>query len=645
MPSLLEGFRPTLPPHAQVRTRADGTAAVHDPEAGRGAELGADQATLLALIDGRRTLAEVAEAHYTAHGFVSFNALRDLLRTLATRGLLANNEAELRAHGLVEERAPLSHRAARTLIALRLPAASSIAVAGSVAWLGAAAWLFPRGTIAPLLTWDVLWAPLGAAIALSGRELLRSCAAVLFGGGRPQRLFVRVRLGLPFVATDGSGVVLLERAPRAVAGLFALLGSAAALCSLSLSRGVAFGALVVLVVELCPFLPTTAGRLLATFAGRVDLREHARAYLERRFLRRVTSAQTFEGEGSLIWSALLSLAWLGGVTRLLLTWGAVWVVELLEVGVDEPALPKAVSWVGAGALALLMPAFLFGLFLALWRAVRSLLPVGAAQGGQHAAREAQPVELAAIPLFARLSQADQEALAKAAEHRSYPAGAEIVRQGAPGDAFFAIREGQVLVEAEAPSGLRCELARLGPGDGFGETALLEQEPRMATVRALVPTSVVVLSRAAFDKVRDGLRADEVTTLLRATAALRQSAFFGRLSPDRLSSLALRLSPRRARANEVVVQEGEEGDDFFLVAEGTVEVVDAAGGTLATLSAGAHFGELALLRDVPRTATVRASSDVLLLALDKATFLQAMAADLSVSSGIEALAATRAGAGR
>jgi CRP-like cAMP-binding protein len=62
----------------------------------------------------------------------------------------------------------------------------------------------------------------------------------------------------------------------------------------------------------------------------------------------------------------------------------------------------------------------------------------------------------------------------------------VVREGEPGDRFFALRSGAVVVEHELPSGLTREVARLGAGDCFGETALLDRVPRTASVRAQQP---------------------------------------------------------------------------------------------------------------------------------------------------------------
>jgi MFS family permease len=89
--------------------------------------------------------------------------------------------------------------------------------------------------------------------------------------------------------------------------------------------------------------------------------------------------------------------------------------------------------------------------------------------------------------------------------------------------------------------------------------------------------------------------------------------------EALARSALRVE---AAPGEAVIREGEAGDLFYIVESGEVEVTKE-GRHVATLGAGDYFGEIALLRDVPRTATVTAKSETVLQALDRATFVPAV----------------------
>ncbi len=110
--------------------------------------------------------------------------------------------------------------------------------------------------------------------------------------------------------------------------------------------------------------------------------------------------------------------------------------------------------------------------------------------------------LASVPLFEGLSRRHLRRLAEAAEWFSAPEGAMVVMAGQPGKAFFAIVEGTAKVVAGAtPSGRA--LATMGPGDVFGEMALLDGGVRTASVVAKTPLSMIRLSRKAFrDVVRE-----------------------------------------------------------------------------------------------------------------------------------------------
>jgi len=98
--------------------------------------------------------------------------------------------------------------------------------------------------------------------------------------------------------------------------------------------------------------------------------------------------------------------------------------------------------------------------------------------------------------------------------------------------------------------------------------------------------------------------------------------FAPLPGGSLEHVAARLVPLRAEAGTVIVREGDAGDRFYIVAEGEIDV-SQDGRTISELAAGGYFGEIALLRDVARTATVTARTDVVLYALDRDEFLAAV----------------------
>jgi MFS family permease len=115
-------------------------------------------------------------------------------------------------------------------------------------------------------------------------------------------------------------------------------------------------------------------------------------------------------------------------------------------------------------------------------------------------------------------------------------------------------------------------------------------------------------------------------LLRDIRLLRGVPMFEPLSApviERLATGAVRLS---VTSGATIVREGEPGDRFYVLAEGSAEVL-VAGRAARVLGGGDVFGEIALLRDVPRTATVRAVTPVELLALDRAPFLEALTGQL------------------
>jgi predicted MFS family arabinose efflux permease len=115
--------------------------------------------------------------------------------------------------------------------------------------------------------------------------------------------------------------------------------------------------------------------------------------------------------------------------------------------------------------------------------------------------------------------------------------------------------------------------------------------------------------------------------------------FAPLGPPTLERLASQLVELREPADTAIIREGEPGDRFYVLAEGVVDVY-AAERRLSTLERGDYFGEIALLRDVPRTATVVARTDVLLYALEREEFLAAVTGHAKSRESAEAVISAR-----
>jgi MFS family permease len=128
------------------------------------------------------------------------------------------------------------------------------------------------------------------------------------------------------------------------------------------------------------------------------------------------------------------------------------------------------------------------------------------------------------------------------------------------------------------------------------------------------------------------------------ALLSANPIFAPLPGPTIEQLAEALEELHVTADTEVVRQGEGGDRFYLIKEGSLDVyVD--GKLVQTLGAGSYFGEIALLRDVPRTATVKARTDSLLYGLDRNTFIAAVTGFGPSLSAAEGVIGMRLGPGR
>ncbi|MEO5632892.1 MFS transporter [Gaiella sp.] len=121
--------------------------------------------------------------------------------------------------------------------------------------------------------------------------------------------------------------------------------------------------------------------------------------------------------------------------------------------------------------------------------------------------------------------------------------------------------------------------------------------------------------------------------------LRSLRLFSALSPPSLEGIARSLQPLEATAGTPIVTQGEDGEHYYAIAEGELEVV-IDGKRVTVLTRGDGFGEIALLHDCTRTATVAALTDVKLYSLAKEPFLQVLTGHPAAMDSATAIVAER-----
>ncbi|MBK8012571.1 MAG: cyclic nucleotide-binding domain-containing protein [Deltaproteobacteria bacterium] len=217
--------------------------------------------------------------------------------------------------------------------------------------------------------------------------------------------------------------------------------------------------------------------------------------------------------------------------------------------------------------------------------------------------------------------------------RRFDTGQTIIKEGAPGTALYIVGRGRVVVSTGDFLGRRTFLTSLSDGDCFGEQSFFSNEPRTATVEAFEPVTLIEITQQALGGLLSRYPAIEASLQQFykervAQNILLKSQVFGHLSTRARQDFARRFSFRTCAPGEVVVKEGEIGDEFYAIKRGEMLVTThrtpapATGDgaemiVLAHLKAGDIFGEAAAIDGSPRTATVRATTESELLCMSGA----------------------------
>lgn len=223
-------------------------------------------------------------------------------------------------------------------------------------------------------------------------------------------------------------------------------------------------------------------------------------------------------------------------------------------------------------------------------------------------------------LFKGLDEAQSEILLDAMFPKEFEAGSIIIAQGADGDNFYVLDTGVCEVYKDDALVQTCTEAM-----SFGELALMYNAPRAATVKVKENAKVWALDRQTFKHI-----IMETTMKKRELhkGFLENISLLDSLSENERLKVADALKAEMFSEGDVIIKQGEPGDLFYIIEDGSAVCYKSLTPTdapqrIAELSAGAYFGEIALLTTRPRQATVTASGSVKCLTLDRKTFMRVM----------------------
>lgn len=269
-------------------------------------------------------------------------------------------------------------------------------------------------------------------------------------------------------------------------------------------------------------------------------------------------------------------------------------------------LPLSVTALGTQSAVVLWGALPLLVVAAAWRHVGRV-------DGDVAAHLHLVERVRAIDLFRTLRVAELEQVAGALQRRPVRAGDVLVREGErEARSLFILDSGAAEVSVHGK-----RIGYVSPGESFGEIALMHPVARTATVTATADGAVLELDRDAFIRALTGHRAGEEARALNQRGdgkpvtlddALRGMSLLAGVDAESRARLAERAPVREEDAGAVLCAEGDRDDSVYVLLAGSA-VVEFGTAKVGRLRPGESFGEIAVVHNVPRTVTVRATEAV------------------------------------
>jgi len=242
-----------------------------------------------------------------------------------------------------------------------------------------------------------------------------------------------------------------------------------------------------------------------------------------------------------------------------------------------------------------------------------------------------------LPLFAHLADEGLQRLASKSQIFTAEANTPILIEGEESHDLFVLFEGSVAIEKGDLS------SPILPISIFGESALVEGGTRTATVIAREKSLCMRISIALLREIaRESHVIGEIESFMTAIMVdqfFASSPLFRKLPREGIDFLSARGKLEFIGAGEVVFQQGDPGDYFYMVIRGSVRAV-VNSNAIKSIPQGGFFGEISLIANIPRTATVIAEEPTVLFKISMEAFWEVLVQHIEMALFIESVGEQR-----
>ncbi len=668
-----------------VSTSQDGPLLFETSDGARQVSLPTYANDILPLLDGSRTIPDILETLHRAHGRVRFKSFFSTLQKLQTQGCLDGTEAleTPAAKARIEMFERESIWLTRPIFSMNLVSGKMVSEPSVLAFS-----LFAVGTL--IVTLSFLLGSIGlgyvnvpsgflriqdsyvkgllfffaaASILVTAKTMIKAILSMLLTGSRSS---LNLELGLfSFVLRSyddkiymAGGRTLGTLAFAAVASSYFFIFAVASAAAPHWSRldDLFWVSLILALIDLNPFRKSelssffnivynqrSSAQLLPYLQNRgvLDFQVNDR-YLD-------VGVYTAYSSVAMIWTMLGYNVLLALINRN----DAILITTMLASFKDGPLAELLAASILILALGLSFLYLIVDLVRTLAKNV--LFPMSSSRFSKRSKKKITPhvlenVEAIAqsilkIPLFTGLHPDAVLFLLSKGEARTVPKGTHIVVQGTSSTELYVLIEGQVAVVRRHKTGAAEELTSLQAPTVFGENTILANKQRSADVIATETSIVIAIPRKAIDElIHHSVLRTEAEVLL-DRMILGQYVASSELFKDAPSEVVSLFFNEGTIVNVAtgrhIIEQGRTDKDFYLLIRGSVDVIHN-GQIVSRLQQGDFFGEMALIMNAPRSATIMTREPCRLLKLTSAQFWRVLSQHASIALYLETVSEIRIG---